>query len=201
LRILLVYCHPVPTSFNAALFATVREVLTKAGHDLRVTDLYAEKFDPVMSRAEREIYLTDAATLARNLAPHVEALEWAEALIFIFPTWYYGPPAMLKGWLERVWLPDRAFEVPKAKGDRARGKLTNIRRLVVVTTSGSPWWWLKVIRDPVKSLFKRGLRVLFHPHCRTIWLQLYSINSSTHSDRQAFLAKVEARLAALPLKV
>jgi putative NADPH-quinone reductase len=198
MRILLVFCHPVPTSFNAAVFATAKAALQRGGHELTVLDLYAENFDPVMRRAEREAYLTDPESLVRNVAGHVAALESAEALIFVFPTWYYGPPAMLKGWLERVWLPGHAFDVPKAKGDRARGRLQNIRHFVVITTSGSPWWWLKLIRDPLKSLFARGLRVLFHPHCRTIWLQLYSMNSATDEERKTFLAKVERKLAALP---
>jgi putative NADPH-quinone reductase len=197
MRALVVYCHPVPTSFNAAVLETARGALAAAGHAVTVIDLYAEGFDPVMSREEREAYLGDVEMIRRRVAPHVEALAAAEALIFIFPTWYYGPPAMLKGWLERCWLPGHAFDIPRHKGDRARGRLTNIRHLAVLTTSGSPWWWLKLIRDPVRALFARGLRVLFHPRCRVTWLQLYSMNNATDADRAAFLAKVRRRLAAL----
>ena len=196
--VLVVYCHSNPASFTHAVLEAVTAGLATTPCAVEVVDLYAEGFDPVMSRADREAYLADPESLVRKVAPHVQALAAAEALIFVFPTWYYGPPAMLKGWLERVWLPGHAFEVATRKGDRARGRLQNIRHLVVITTSGSPWWWLKLIRDPVRALFARGLRVLFHPRCRTTWLQLYDMNSATDADRRAFLAKVRGKLAALP---
>ncbi|MBM3526143.1 MAG: flavodoxin family protein, partial [Alphaproteobacteria bacterium] len=160
-------------------------------------DLYAEGFDPVLSRHERERYLGDCASNVAAVAPHVEALNWAEALVFVFPIWFYGPPAMLKGWLERVWLPGVAFEIPRYKGDRARGKLHNIRKLVVITSSGSPWWWLKLIRDPARNLFARGLRVLFARSCHVEWLQLYNMNNASDDDRRRFVARVERRLGAL----
>ncbi len=197
MRYLLVYCHPVPNSFASALRGTAERVIGAAGHELRIIDLYAEGFDPVMTRTERERYLSDGAANAALVAPHVEALGWAEGLIFVFPIWFYGPPAMLKGWLERVWLPGVAFEVPRFKGDRARGRLQNIRRLVVITSSGSPWWWLKLIRDPARNLFARGLRVLFNRSCRVEWLQLYDMNNATDDDRRRFIGRVERRLRAL----
>jgi putative NADPH-quinone reductase len=197
MRFLLVYCHPVPDSFAGALRATTERVVRAAGHDLRTIDLYADGFDPVLSRVERERYLGDGSANAAAVASHVEALAWAEALVFVFPIWFYGPPAMLKGWLERVWLPGVAFEIPRYKGDRARGKLQNIRLMVVITSSGSPWWWLKLIRDPARNLFVRGLRVLFAKRCRVEWLQLYNMNNASDDDRRRFVAQVERRVGAL----
>jgi putative NADPH-quinone reductase len=149
-----------------------------------------------MSRAERESYLLTPEHNAAGVTEHVRALTEAEALVFVFPTWFYGPPAILKGWLERVWLPGIAFDVPRFKGDRARGKLDTIKRYAVITTSGSPWWWLKLIRDPTRGLFARGLKVLFSRGCRMDWLQLHDMNNRTDDDRRAFLARVEARLGA-----
>ena len=195
MRLLIVYCHPVPSSYAHALLEATRGALAQAGHDLKTIDLYGENFDPVMSRAERETYLSDPQGNARKVQSHVDALLWAEGLVFVFPTWFYGPPAMLKGWFERVWLPEIAFGVPRHKGDRAQGKLGDIRRVVVVTTSGSPWWWLRLIRDPGRSFFTRGLRPLFARGCRVQWLQLYNMNNATDADRRDFLAKVSRQLS------
>jgi putative NADPH-quinone reductase len=194
-RILVIFCHPSGESFGAALFALACRTLRTAGHELRTHDLYAEGFDPVMRREEWGRYLADPQANIDIQAGHVADLRWCEALLVIYPTWYYGPPAMLKGWLERVWLPGVTFEIPKSLGARPKGKLRNIRLFVGITTSGSPWWWMRLIRDPGRSLWTRGLRPIFHPRCRYIWRQLYSMNHRTETDRTAFLARVERTLA------
>ena len=197
MKILLVYCHPVPTSFNAAIFTKARETLERAGHDLHIIDLYAENFSPVLTRAEREVYNDHPEQLEAKMPGHIAALRWAEGMVFVFPTWMYGPPAMLKGWLERTWLPGVTFEIAKKKGERTRPLMQHIRRLVVVTTSGSPAWWMFVIRNPGKSLFTRGLRACFNKACKTTWLQLYNMNCVTAGDREKFLGKVERALERL----
>ena len=108
--------------------------LTAAGHAVRQIDLYALHFNPVMARVEWHAYFTDPDSNRDALSDHIDALVWAEALCLIYPTWNYGPPAILKGWFERVFLPGVAFEVPDGNSDRIRGKLTNIRQLIVLTT-------------------------------------------------------------------
>ena len=197
MRILVVFCHPDPQSFGAALLALARATLEAGGHELRVLDLYAMGFDPVLSREEWTSYLADTERNVAGVREHVEALRWAEGLILIYPTWMYGPPAMLKGWMERVWLPGVAFEVPAGRRRRARGALRNLRLFVAITTSGSPWWWLLLIRDPGRNLLTRGYRVLFHPRCRLRWLQLHDMNHATPDDRAAFMARVERALRGL----
>jgi putative NADPH-quinone reductase len=191
MRLLVVFCHPDPESFCAAILRTASAALQAAGHELRLIDLYAEGFDPAMSLAERRSYLVDTAQNIAGVASHVEALRWAEGWIAIYPTWYYGPPAMLKGWLERVWLPGVSFQVATAKKRTIRGELRQIRRFVGITTSGSPWWWLRVIGDPGRSLLMKGLRPLYARGCRMGWLQLHDMNHATAADRVAFLAKVD----------
>jgi len=195
MRLLIVFCHPSHESYGAALLARTMDTLRAAGHDLRLRDLYAEGFDPVLSRTEWDRYLSDPSANIAGLRDHVDDLRWAEGLIVIYPTWYYGLPAMMKGWLDRVWLPGVSFEIPRTKTSRPTGKLTNIRQFVGITTSGSPWWWLRVIRDPGRSLWMRGLRPIFHPRCRYVWRQLHSMNHTTDRDRVRFLDKVAATLA------
>jgi NAD(P)H dehydrogenase (quinone) len=199
LRLLLVHCHPDPDSFGAALRRTAVDSLRGAGHELREIDLYAEGFDPVFSLSERRTYLADTQKNIDAVAHHVEALRWAEGWVVVYPTWYYGAPAMLKGWLDRVWLPGVTFRVASAKERTITGELKNIRLFVGITTSGSPWWWLKVIGDPGRSLFMKGLRPLYARRCRLRWLQLYNMNHATAADREGFLARVRQQLAALPV--
>lgn len=195
MRVLIVFCHPSEQSYGAALFARARRTLEAAGHEVEVIDLYREGFDPVLSSEDWNVYLSETDSLIARVQRHVDALRRAEALVMVFPTWMYGPPALLKGWMERVWLPGVAFEVPEGKKKRARGLLTNIRSFTAITTSGSPWWWLRLIRDPGRSMLTRGYRVLFHPRCRVRWLQLHDMNHASDRDRQRFLARVERRLA------
>ncbi len=197
MRLLVVFCHPDPDSFGAAIFRTATDALRAAGHELRVIDLYAEGFDPVFTRDEKRSYLTDTAKNIAGVASHVEALRWAEGWVAIYPTWFYGLPAMLKGWLDRVWLPGVTFQVASAKKRTIRGELGNIRRFVGITTSGSPWWWLRVIGDPGRSLLMKGLRPLYARGCRLTWLQLHDMNHVTAADREAFLAKVDRTLRTL----
>jgi NAD(P)H dehydrogenase (quinone) len=198
MRTLIVFCHPCADSFNAALFAAARDALTRAGHEVRCVDLYAEQFNPILSAQEKQDYLPNTQTIVKSVAEHVENTRWAEGLVFIFPTWFYGPPAMLKGWLERVWLPGVAFKVPDKPGGKAGPGMQHITRLTVITTSGSPWWWLRLIRDPCRNLFTRGLRALLHPRCKTTYLQLHGMNTNTQAQREAFIAKVSRSLARFP---
>ena len=72
--------------------------------------------------------------------------------------------------------------------------MQNIRLLMGITTSGSPWWWIRLIRDPGRSLWTRGLRPLFSARCRVMWKQLYNMNHVTAEDRSRFLASVESSL-------
>lgn len=197
MHMLLVYCHPDPESYGAAIRRTAAEALRAAGHDLREIDLYVQGFDPVLNLEQKQTYLSDTARNIEGVAAHVEALRWAEGWVVIYPTWMYGVPAMLKGWLDRVWLPGVAFRIAPSRERTITGELRNIRLFVGITTSGSPWWWLKWIGDPGRSLFMKGLRPLYARGCRMKWLQLYDMNHVIDTDRARFLARIRRDLSRL----
>ena len=197
MRVLVIYCHPSPDSFNAAIHRTALTALAAAGHEVRSHDLYAEGFQPVMTREEREAYMTTTEPLLSRNADHIADLRWCEALVVIYPTWYYGAPAMLKGWLECVWLPGVSFSVSEGSGKLARLLLSNIRVFVGITTSGSPWWWIRLIGDPGRSMWTKGLFMPFVTRTRRVWLQLYDMNHTTDAARKAFLTRVDRRLRSL----
>lgn len=192
MKVLVVYCHPVPESFGAAVRDTALETLVKAGHELRLIDLYAENFNPVMCCEERRTY-NDRAPDDPALLPHIEAIRWAEALLFVYPTWWYGLPAMLKGWLDRVWATDVAFALsPEGK---VMPLMTHIRKIGIVTTCGASWWLSHLIGHPGRKTILRGIRALCGVRCQTVFMAHYRMDSSTPESRAAYLAKVRKRLA------
>src|SRR2546423_12832050 len=114
MRYLVIYAHPVEESYVSALHRCVTRALAEAGHEVDDCDLYAEGFDPVLSRPERQAYHAVGRNTS-HAATHIERLLRAEALVFVFPTWWYGVPAMLKGYLDCVWGPGGAFEVDNGR--------------------------------------------------------------------------------------
>ena len=139
-NVLIVFCHPTHESFTgASLQRVLAGLATAASRRARIVDLYAERFRPELSIDEHGTALDRPSRrpdLRAGIAGHIEHLQWAEALVFVYPTWWAGQPAMLKGWFDRVLVNGVAWHLPDG-ADRIRPLLTNIRRLVVVTSHGS----------------------------------------------------------------
>jgi len=197
MRVLVIFCHPCGDSFNAAIYRTALTTLDACGHEVRAHDLYAKGFQPPMSRPERQTCMTTTEPLLSRTAQHAADLHWCQALIVIYATWVYGAPAMLKGWLECVFLPGVSFSVSPDSGKLAKLLLTNVRRFVGITTSGSPWWWIKVVGDPGRKLWTLGLFMRWVTGTRSDWLQLYDMTHTTDASRAAFLARVTRALRRL----
>jgi putative NADPH-quinone reductase len=117
MRLLAVLAHPYGRSLGAALLGAVREGADAAGHLLRVIDLYAEGFNPALPAEELRDY-NDPDKVPDDLRSHVEALAWAEGIVFVHPTWWGGLPAMAKSWLDRAWRPGHAFHATNGVGLR-----------------------------------------------------------------------------------
>ena len=194
MRFLVIYAHPVEGSFQSALHRCAVDTLIAAGHEVDDCDLYAENFQPVLTAGERRAYHSptpDTASVVRE----IERLRRAEGLVFVFPTWWFGMPAILKGYIDRVWVPGVAFEL---RYGRTMPLLRHIRRFGVITTYGSPWWINKfVTHDPNRHALMHGLRYLVSRQARTLWLALYGMDFRTESSRKKFLDKVRQRLQRL----
>lgn len=194
MKILLVYCHPVSPSFAGHLRDQVVGDLQARGHAVQLTDLYADGFSPVLTAPERIGYGPEAAP-PKELAAYVDQLRTAEGLIFIYPTWWYGTPAMFKGYLDRVWLPNVAFGLDRA-GNVTTGLLANIRRFAVITTYGAPWWLIHLaLGDPGRNAVQRGLRRLFSPRCKAAWLAHYNMDKTSAEALGKFEHRVRRKLA------
>ncbi|WP_404927516.1 NAD(P)H-dependent oxidoreductase [Mesorhizobium sp. ORM16] len=190
MNILVLHAHPVETSFNAGLHRTIVERLTAAGHAIDDCDLYAEDFDPRLSRQERLDYHNPRGS-ADPAAPYVERLLCADALVLSYPVWNYGFPAILKGFFDRVFLPGVSFKLVDGK---AQPSLHNIRKIAAVTTYGGSRFRAMLMGDPPRKLIKRMLRTTVKPGASVSYLAHYSMNISTDETRKAFLAKVTASM-------
>jgi NAD(P)H dehydrogenase (quinone) len=193
MRVLVLHAHPDPDSFSAALYRGVQDAARGAGHIVQAVDLYAHGFDPVLGRAEWRDYVK----VPDNRGPvltEAARIDWAEAIVFVFPVWNFGPPAILKGYLDRVFLPGVSFNLT----DRGiTPGLRHIRHLSAVTTYGSRRWWAMLMGDAPRCLIRRVLRALIHPRGQVRYLAHYDISRSTPSSRDAFLARVRRTMEAM----
>lgn len=186
MRVLVVFAHPVETSFGAALHRQVVNSLEEAGHIVDDCDLYAEDFDPVLSRHDRLVY-HDMLENRRPVEAHVRRLENAEALVLVSPVWNFGFPAILKGYFDRVWLPGVTFELVDG---RVRSRLSHIRKVGAVMTYGAHRLRAWLAGDPPRKLVKRVIRAQMRPTVPILYLAHYDMNRSTDDTRARFLAKV-----------
>jgi NAD(P)H dehydrogenase (quinone) len=145
-RLAQVSTRPVPHDGRAAA--------RKLGHEVDAIDLYRDGFDPVMSEAERLNY-HDLELNRRPVEDYVERLLKAEALVLVYPVWNYGFPAILKGWIDRVFLPGVSFGWSTARCGRP---CTTSTKLVVVTTYGGSRLRTWLMGDPPRKLANRMLR-------------------------------------------
>lgn len=190
MNVLLLYAHPVETSFVAALHGRVVDTLRDRGHAIDDCDLNAEGFDPVLSRQDRLDYHEVGPNQVR-VASHVARLRDAEALVLVYPVWNFGFPAILKGYLDRVFLPGVSFDIAES-GDLTY-RLRHIRRLAAVCTYGGDRWRALLMSDPPRRSVTRMLRAQVAAGASCDYLACYDMNHTTPTRRDAFLAKVETR--------
>lgn len=123
MNVLIIYAHPNPNSFNAALRDLAVRTLSHAGHSILLSDLYTMRFNPVLSAQELQGDLQD-------IQPEIEKARRADLLLFQFPNWWYGMPAIMKGWIDRVFAygfaydDEHSFENGLLRGKKAMLSLT-----------------------------------------------------------------------------
>jgi putative NADPH-quinone reductase len=193
--VLVVHAHPQQGSYTHAVADAAVRGFEGAGHHVTLLDLYASGFVPAMSAAERAAYHGEQPLIDPQTAEHAALVQRAGVLVFVYPTWWSGPPAILKGWLERVMVPGVAFRFD-ARG-RVRPALTNVRRIVGISTYGSPWTYVKLLQDGGRRMLTRGLRLNCGVRTPTTWLGLYSVDTLGDTERAAFLDRVEHTMAHL----
>ncbi len=195
MRVVVVVAHPDPNSFNHAIASTAASALRESGHDVTVLDLYAEEFRTAMSHDERLAYHSERPILDPMAERHAEIVKRAEALIFVYPTWWSTMPAILKGWLERVMVPGVGFVFDDHH--HVRRGLTHVRRIVGISTYRARWLYVRALHDNGRRILLRALRLNMATLARRSWLGLYEIDTRTDEQRIAFLKRVDRRMRTL----
>lgn len=194
MRLLVVVAHPNPASFNHALAHAATESLRALGHEVLVQDLCSDGFDPLMPAAE----FAKDATLPPDIARRCAELTSADGLLVVHPNWWGQPPAILKGWLDRVVRPGVAYEF-RLRSDGKPGPvgLLKLRGALVLNTGNTP---LEVERavygDPLENLWKKCVFGL----CGIARVERHNFTSvivSTPEQRAGWLAQATASACAL----
>jgi NAD(P)H dehydrogenase (quinone) len=191
MRVLYVYCHPLDDSFHAAIREEALAGLAQAGQAVDLLDLYAENFDPVLSAQRRRDYHDPAKNRANNQA-YVDRLMTAEALVIQFPTWSFGPPAMLKGWFDRLFGPGIAMDLSNPA--QAKPLLLHIGRITGISTYGRPRLKAILMADPPRKIVTRYLPWFTGGNARVRYLALYHMNTASAERRGRFIATVRREM-------
>lgn len=149
MNVLIVYAHPEPQSMNGAMFKAAIAALEAAGHTVQTTDLYDTRFDPVSDRSNfttvqngaffkqqlEEMYATDMNGFAAHIDEEQRKVEWCDLMIWQFPLWWFGIPAIMKGWVDRVFAMGRTYGRGRFY---EQGVFSGKKALLSLTTGGGP---------------------------------------------------------------
>lgn len=194
MKCLVVIAHPISDSLCHAMARSAIQALTEAGHEVQVEDLYQTGFLPSLTVSERQSYYHPPFD-SSAVQTQAERLLSAEALVLVFPTWWFGFPAILKGWFDRVWAPGIAYDHATDLG-LIKPRLHKLRRAFAVTSLGSPWWVDRLLLwQPVKRVLKTALLGTCAPACRFEMLSLYKAEQLTAKEVLVFCSRIQRTLA------
>lgn len=183
---------PLEDSLCHYLAAQTVEHLTLNGYQITLLDLYKNNFEPVLTQQERESYYQENFN-DDLLVNEIEQLKQAESLVLVFPTWWFGFPAILKGWFDRVWAPGHAYNHASDLG-AITPLLDNLNEVKVITTLGSPWWVDKlVLGEPVKRVLKTALLGACTKRCKFNMLSLYNSERASKKRVESFVRKIQGK--------
>jgi putative NADPH-quinone reductase len=188
MRVVVVVAHPSPESYTCALAAQVDRSARDAGHEVTLLDLYRESFGAAMTAEEWRAYSGDHPIVDPQVAAHAELVQHADALVFVYPTWWSGVPSILKGWLDRVLVAGVGFHFDER--GKVRPALTNVRHIVGITTSGSKPIYIALMRDNARRMLGRALRLSCGWRTKTTFLALRGIHNRNDEQRERFLVRV-----------
>ncbi len=187
MNISVILAHPNPDSFNHAIASTAVHTLTANGHDVRFHDLYQERFDPMLPFAE----FSRQAALPIEIEQHCKEISEADGIIIVHPNWWGQPPAILKGWIDRVIRPGVAYEF--LEGDKGEGVpqgLLKAQSAIVFNTSNTQTQReMDVFGDPLETLWRNcifGLCGVSRFYRKTFNIVI----TSNESQRRQWLAEV-----------
>jgi NAD(P)H dehydrogenase (quinone) len=194
MKCLVVIAHPASESLCGALSAKAVETLSSAGHEVLIEDLYRNEFSPCLTVTERASYYGQQYETTA-VQPEIDRLLSAEGLVLCFPTWWFGFPAILKGWFDRTWAPGIAYDHANDLG-AIKPRLHGLRKVLAVTSLGAPWWVDRIVmRQPVKRVLKTAILGACAPACDFEMLSFYKSERLDGPQVERFSTRVQRTLA------
>lgn len=191
MRISVILAHPNKNSLNHAIARTAVEWLERNGHSVSFHDLYAENFDPLLPDEE----IPKDVILPESVKNHCEEIRQADGIIIIHPNWWGQPPAVLKGWIDRVLRPGIAYEF--LEGDSGEGIPKGLLRAKVAvvfnTSNTAAEREQQIFGDPLETIWRNcvfGLCGVSTFHRRTFSI----VVTSTESERERWLEEVKTAI-------
>jgi putative NADPH-quinone reductase len=187
MQVSVIVAHPDRHSFNHAIAQTAVDYLTRNGHKVVFHDLYTEKFDPILLTDE----ISEEACLSQAIKSHCKEISQAQGILIIHPNWWGQPPAILKGWVDRVLRPGVAYRF--AEGDKGEGVPIGLLRantaIVLNTSNTQSERESQVFGDPLENLWKNCIFNLCG--VKTFYRETFSVViTSTIEQRQEWLQKI-----------
>lgn len=183
MKVLIIYTHPSPASFCHALTEVFAKGLKKSKHEFEVLDLYKAGFNPVLSETEVRAHSGDE--VSAEIKSYQDKIRWAETLVFIFPTYWFRGPAMLEGFIDRVFTAGFAFKYVKSM---PKGLLPD-KKAVVIQTYGGPGFYYRLLMAMIPWRRFRavlrfcGIKRIIHQPC-------FNVPFTSDKVRMAYLEKV-----------
>lgn len=190
MNVLIIYAHPNPRSFNRAILDTVETTLRERGHAIRIHDLYQMQCRAVLDG--EDLLRNWRGDLPADTRREQDAILWARKLVFIYPIWWFGPPAILKGWIDRVFTCKFAFDVGPSG---MTGLLTHEKAMVLNTLGGDAatyqaQHWHELLARPMTE----GVLGACGIH-EVSYRAFYRVPTVTPAERQAMLEEVRTLAA------
>lgn len=186
MNLLLIYANPSSKSLSSSFKERFLRGAKKAGHQVKTIDLYAEKFDPVLSEAEAK------GKIGKTSKNHQTMIRRADYLVFIFPIWWFRAPAILEGWIDKVFTSGFAFKYkPITKTFGIPIGLLADKKAVVITCYGAPGWAIQLFYGNLAwRRFKRGVLNFFGIK-KILHFPCYSAPYASEEKKQKWLKQVE----------
>lgn len=189
-KVLLVYCHPNPKSFNHAIREKLEAELKANGAEVRTRDLYQIKFDSTLDGEDFMEF--KSGKIPADIAAEQTEIRWADRLAYVYPLWWFDRPALVKGYIDRVFSYGFAFEYG-AQG--AKGLLPHKKALVLMTT-GTPEAGLAAVKETLPIAMRDGT-LKFSGVKEVLWKTFYGVISASDADRKAMLEEIPSLAKAL----
>ncbi len=193
MKILIVTAHPLENSLCSLFTEKAVGKLETMGHEITIENLYKKQFDPVLSSEERQSYYGSSYN-ASEVSAEIDRLVKCDALVMIFPTWWFSFPAILKGWFDRVWAPTVAYDHANDFGP-IKPRLSNLKKTFVLTTLGAPWWVdYFILWRPVKRIVRFALLGACARNCKLKFLSFYKCEKVDTVRLNKYLKRIETEL-------